>query len=29
MIGELDGKDATQEMIMSKIVAAKNEEAVK
>ena len=29
MIGELDGKDATQEIIMSKIVAAKNEEAVK
>jgi len=28
MIGELDGKDATQEVIMSKIVAAKNEEAV-
>ncbi|BCZ48787.1 xylose ABC transporter ATP-binding protein [Clostridium gelidum] len=28
MIGELDGKDATQEIIMSKIVAAKNEEAV-
>jgi putative multiple sugar transport system ATP-binding protein len=29
IIGELDGKDATQEIIMSKIVAAKNEEAVK